>query len=294
VDWEEQLDPELKDSMSSGPTLGSLQLEDLPSLYEVRRSVKAPDLSPSVEREDHVIDSATGVSVRVHRPKGVARLRGCLLTIHGGSFIVGSNRMDDQLLDQWCPALGIVGISVDYRLAPESPYPAALEDCVRALLWIREKAPSLGADPHKLGVYGLSAGGCLAAGLVLRCREMDVAPPPSNRWNVPVAVELGWRAYLGDLYGTDGIPPTAAPARSTDLGGLPPACITIGALDGLVDESNDFTGRLHDAGAECQLHVYEGAPHLFAVQHPNTAVAKRCRSDQLAWLKEQLARPSSG
>ncbi|MGE3836045.1 MAG: alpha/beta hydrolase fold domain-containing protein [Acidimicrobiia bacterium] len=308
MDWRRLIDPELAGLVRGGPTIGSLRLEDLPGHYEQRRRAAPVDLSDQVERRDVVIDDATGVSVRCHRPLGVSGPLPVLLTIHGGGFIVGSNRMDDIVLDEWCSRLPAFGVSVDYRLAPEHPYPAALDDCVAAVEWIGANVGMLGADVSRLGVFGVSAGGGLAAAVALREREdgrarvtcLLLESPslddrqrwPSNQWEVPVAdratVELGWRAYLGELYGTDDVPAAAAPGRAADLKGMPATCITVGELDGLIDEARAFSEHLRRADVPTVFRSYAGAPHLFT-SHRDTAIAKRCRADQLAWLQQHLS-----
>ena len=99
------------------------------------------------------------VPVRVHRAKEAEGLLPAIVTIHGGGYVIGSYDMDSPLLDRWCPDLGVVGVSVEYRLAPETPYPGPLEDCYAALRWTYDHADDLGIDKHRIGLYGLSAGG---------------------------------------------------------------------------------------------------------------------------------------
>ena len=206
------------------------------------------------------------------------------------------------------PSLGCVAVSVDYRLAPETSYPGPLEDCYAGLVWLYENAASLGIDPAHVGVAGVSAGGALAAGLALLTRERggpslafqlldspcldDRQLTASSQWSVPLAnpatIRLGWQAYLGDLYGTDEVPPFAAPTRATDLGRLPPTFLSVGAVDGLCDEVIDFSRRLVHAGVATELHVYAGAPHLFASVAPGASISRACRADQLRWLRHQF------
>ena len=99
-----------------------------------------------------------------------------VLTIHGGGYVIGSYDMDSPLLDRWCPNLGVVGVSVEYRLAPETSYPGPLEDCYAALRWTYDNAEELGIDRTRIGIYGLSAGGGLAAGLTLLARDRGEVP----------------------------------------------------------------------------------------------------------------------
>jgi acetyl esterase/lipase len=208
--------------------------------------------------------------------------------------------------------LGIVGVSVEYRLAPETPYPGPLDDCHAALRWTHQHADELGIDPARIGAYGLSAGGGLAAALALLARDRDLPlafqlldcpmlddrqATPSIRaeclyvWNAQ-SNEFGWRSYLGDLYGSDDIPPYAAAARATDLTGLPPSCVVVGSIDGFRDEDVDYAQRLNQAGVPCELHVLAGLPHAYqmAPAAPVVQLATHCMDD---WLVRQLARLSA-
>src|SRR5262245_5778099 len=125
-------------------------------------SLEVP-LSDAVTRTDHLVPGEPEVPVRVHRARGAEGPFPCLFSIHGGGYVVGSYTMDDPLFDTLCPKLGLVGVSVEYRLAPDTPYPGPLEDCYRALRWTYEHAEALGIDAARLGIGGASAGGGLAA-----------------------------------------------------------------------------------------------------------------------------------
>ena len=127
--------------------------------------------------------------VRVHRAKGTDGVLPCVYSMHGGGYVIGSHSMDDPLFERWCPKLGLVGVSVDYRLAPETPYPGPLEDCYRGLVWTYEHADELGIDPARIGIMGVSAGGGLAAALALLARD---------RGEVPVAFQLLDQPMLDD------------------------------------------------------------------------------------------------
>ena len=177
----------------------------------------------AVERTDHVVPGDHPVPVRVHRPRGVEGPLPCVYAIHGGGMIMGSYDMDDTTFEAWCQEAGVMGVSVEYRLAPEFPYPTPLDDCERGLLWAFENAEELGIDTERVGVFGISAGAGLAAGLALRVRDNDgpalafqlletpmlddrQATVSSSRtdglliWS-KVSNHFGWGAYLGDLYG---------------------------------------------------------------------------------------------
>jgi acetyl esterase/lipase len=234
-----------------------------------------------------------------------------VLSLHGGGLVMGSYDADDVLFDSWCPKQGIVGVAVEYRVAPEVPYPGALHDAYAALRWTHEHADELGIDPARIGVRGVSAGGGLAAALALHVRDRgesllafqlldcpmldDRQQTPSSRME-GLAVwsresnEFGWRSYLGELYGRDDVPATAAPARATDLSGLPPTLVSVGAVDGFRDEDVDYATRLNQAGVPTALHVYPRACHGFTMMAPGAAITQQCFANMEAWLREQLTR----
>jgi len=283
--------------------------EILPSLRAGLGTVEVP-LSDAVERTDHVVPGKVEVPVRVHRPAGSDGARPCVYSIHGGGYVIGSYDMDDLLFDELCPKLGVVGVSVEYRLAPETPYPGPLEDCYQGLRWTHEHADELGIDPSCIGVTGVSAGGGLAAALALLARDRGQLPvafmlldspmlddrqitPSSQQDKLPVwsrgSNTFGWKSYLGDLYGRDDVPYTAAPARADDLSGLPPAFVSVGAVDGFRDEDVDYAQRLNRADVPTELHVYPGACHGFQMAR-EAPVTKQCRRDRDDWLRRQLPR----
>jgi acetyl esterase/lipase len=268
-------------------------------------------LSDKVERTDHLAATSSegpGVPLRVHRPRGVATPLPSIYSIHGGGFVIGSNAGDDTLFDAWSPQLECVGVSVDYRLAPETPFPGPLEDCYTGLRWAHDHADELGIDPDRVGIIGGSAGGGLAAGLTLLARdrgEVSVAfqvlrypmlddrqITPSSKADVPLwdpqTNRFSWTAYLGTRYGTDEIPGYAAAARATDLSGLPPTFIMVGDMDGLLDEDIDYARALIAAGVPTDLHVLAGAPHAFDSMMADTAVARRARQTLDDWVNAQL------
>jgi acetyl esterase/lipase len=272
-------------------------------------SFAAMPLSADVERTDHVVSDDPRVVVRVHRPKGVEGALPCLYGIHGGGYVSGSIVMEGPRLDAWCPGVPCVGVAVEYRLAPETPYPGPLDDCYAGLLWTFEHAEALGIDPGRIGVGGASAGGGLAAALALLARDRgevslafqllecpmldDRQVTPSSRLDgLPLwsreSNEFGWRSYLGERYGND-VPSHAAPARELDLAGLPPALVIVGGADGFRDEDVDYALRLNQAGVAAELHVLPGAPH--GIQFfPGLTLAARWNAIVDDWLARHLTR----
>ncbi|MCX2932486.1 alpha/beta hydrolase [Mycobacterium sp. CVI_P3] len=208
--------------------------------------------------------------------------RAAVLYIHGGGMVVGSPQSEIRGAAALARELGAVVVSPDYRLAPEHPFPAALDDCMAALYWIRESADELGIDPDRIAVTGSSAGGGLTAavaqrahdeGIVLRAQAMAY-PMIDDRtvlradhdgrgrflWT-PASNRLGWTAYLGRSPREADAPEYAAPARREDLSGLAPAWIGIGDLDLFYDESIDYADRLRTAGVDCELVTVPGMYH---------------------------------
>jgi acetyl esterase/lipase len=267
--------------------------------------------SGAVEHTDQIAPGGPGqpgVPVRLHRERGIAEPRPCLISIHGGGYVIGTHLGDDGRFDRWSPALRCVGVSVGYRLAPETPFPGPLEDCYAALRWAFRNATDLGIDPDRIGIMGGSAGGGLAAGLALLARdraEIPVAfqvlsyPMLDDRMTTrsatagaplwgPAPNQFGWRSYLSGLRPGQNTPNYAVPARATNLAGLPPAFITVGNLDGLLDEDVKYAQRLIAAGVPTDLHVFAGAPHAFDSLMAGTAVAQRAGRVLEDWLESQL------
>ncbi|HEY8216679.1 MAG TPA: alpha/beta hydrolase [Acidimicrobiia bacterium] len=307
----DQLHPEIAAHLEAFPVFDFSSLD----LAEVRGQTRQTflegvQLSDDVERVDHVVDADLGIVVRIHRAKSAHAPLPCVFSIHGGGYILGSRDMDDPRFDRWCTSLPCVGASVEYRLAPEVPFPGPLEDCHAALQWLVAHADELGVDAARIGVSGVSAGGGLAAALALLARERgeitlrfqlleapmldDRQQTPSSRLEgLPVwsrqSNEFGWRSYLGERYGRDDVPSIAAPARCDDLAGLPPAFVAVGTMDGFRDEDVDYAMRLNQAGVPTELHVYPGAPHGFQM-FPQSSVTQQAQRDVDDWLGRQLAR----
>ncbi|MDE2110110.1 MAG: alpha/beta hydrolase [Alphaproteobacteria bacterium] len=237
------------------------------------------------------------VRVLVSALPGDGRKRPAVLDIHGGGYILGSAKWDIPLVQSLAAEFDCVVVTVDYRLAPETAYPGALDDNYAALRWIYTNADALGVDCDRIAVMGGSAGGGYAAALAIAARDRGEFPlccqillypmlddrtgstimPPSFMgtwvWNA-ADNRLGWSSYLGVPAGSVTVPAGAVPARETDLTGLPPAFIGVGALDLFVDEDVHYARRLVDSAVPTTLLVVPGAIHAFDDIAPKTRIAK--------------------
>jgi acetyl esterase/lipase len=243
----------------------------------------------------------SGIGVRLHRPVGVEQPGPALLWIHGGGYVIGSAQQDDALCHRFARELGVIVAAVDYRLAPEYPYPAPLEDCYSALTWL-VGLPAV--DPTRVAIAGASAGGGLAAALALLARDRgEVTPalqllaypmlddrsgsvPNSSNYRLwsPKSNRFGWAAYLGNAD-----PQTAVPARRDDVSGLPAAWIGVGTHDLFHDEDLAYADRLRAAGVPCHVEVVQGAFHGFDLVLPKAAVSQSFFTSQCAYLRTALA-----
>ena len=259
--------------------------------------------SPDVEE----LTLASGAGVRLHRPPGATGAGPALLWIHGGGYVIGTPKQDDVLLPRFAKALGVTVAAVRYRLAPEHPYPAGLEDCYAALTWL---AGLPAVDPSRIAIGGASAGGGLAAALaqlahdrgeVAVAAQLLVYPmlddrsatapgldDPSHRMWTQKANRYGWSSYLGDAD-----PEVAVPARRKDLSGLPPAWIGVGTLDLFHDEDVAYAERLRAAGVPCDLEAVPGVFHGFDGVIPKSAVVKSFFDSQVEFLRGTLAQRES-
>lgn len=315
-------DPEVKAMIEAGPRLGSVTAETFERVRETRAELfRQVELSDDVTRTDVPVpgpDDNPEVRLRVSAPaqvngdgedgSGDSELRPGLFWVHGGGYVIGVPEQDDLRFDRWCQRFDLVGACPQYRLAPEHPYPAGLEDCYAALAWMKRHGPEIGVDPDRVGIGGPSAGGGLAAALALLVRdrgefEIDyqilIYPMIDDTrvsvtanldvpvWDVP-SNHFGWSAYLGDRFETDDVPYHAAPARCEDLTRLPPTFISVGTLDAFCDEDIDYAKRLNHAGVDVELHVYAGAPHGFEGFAPGSRLAAQARHDLNGWLGRRL------
>jgi acetyl esterase/lipase len=267
-----------------------------------------------VATEDFEVPGPAGapaVRVRHYRPVGLEGELPALFYIHGGGMVIGAIETEDALVRSYCLEVGCAAVSVDYRLAPENPHPAQIEDCYAGLEWTAANAGRLGIDPARIAVYGGSAGGGLAASLAIIARDRGgpalalqvlLYPMLDDRCDTASGHEVenigvfdGWAsregfgALLGDRWGTEAVDPSAAAARCTDLGGLPPAWIDVGELDALRDESIDYARRLLAAGVAVDLHVNPGCFHASEVFVPGAASSRRIVAARVDALRRAFA-----
>ncbi|MCK0177185.1 alpha/beta hydrolase [Mycolicibacterium sp. F2034L] len=270
----------------------------LPIMRMVTRFI-GKNTPPDIEE----LTLSSGVTVRLFRPKGIPVPAPALLWIHGGGYVIGTAAQDDELCRRFSSELGISVVSVDYRLAPEHPYPTPLEDCYSALTWLA-KLPSV--DPERVAIGGASAGGGLAAALALLARDRGEVPlvhqllvypmiddrtvdrkdldnPGHRLWN-QASNRFGWSAYLGDADRD-----VAVPARREDLAGLPPAWVGVGSLDLFHDEDLAYAERLRAAGVPCELEVVQGAFHGFDGIVPKADVSRKFFRSQCDALRKAFA-----
>ncbi|MBB1511293.1 alpha/beta hydrolase [Tessaracoccus sp. MC1627] len=260
-----------------------------------------------------------GVSRRIVRLGDGARLRvytpatpsgAGLLWIHGGGLVLGAAAMDDRFCGDTAQQLGVVIVSVDYRLAPRHPFPAALDDAHRGWEWLTFHAGQLGISTARLAVGGQSAGGGLAASLVQRLHDEGAGvaaqwlfcPMLDDRtardrtrdaedhfvWNNRSNL-VGWRSYLGAAFATDDVPRYAVAARREDLSGLPPAWLYASDIELFHDEVVRYAERLRAAGVDTTLDVISGAPHGVEAWAPGSELARGVVGRARQWLGDTLA-----
>ncbi|MDH4066050.1 MAG: alpha/beta hydrolase [Acidobacteriota bacterium] len=250
------------------------------------------------------------LTVRVYRPVAATGLLPGMLYIHGGGMILGTLESEHVIATMLCERVNAVVVAVDYRLAPEHPFPAGPEDCYAGLVWMNDNSPALGVDPERIAIYGGSAGGGLTCAVTLMardrrgprlCFQMPIYPMIDDTNSTPSSHEIldvgiwdragnveAWKMYLGAVHGSVDVSPYAAPARATDLRGLPPAFIDVGELDLFRDEDIQYAARLLHAGVTTEFHLYPGSYHAAEVFAPDSALARRIWATRIAALERAL------
>lgn len=318
----ERIDPEVRAGLdayleATGPR-GLASIGDVAArrarygeLTALRR--RASQILTAVEVTDVCAPGNAGdppARLRVYRPKSVLPGGACLYYIHGGGMVLGSADSTDLIAEPLTMRLDCVTVAVDYRLAPENPHPAPVDDCYAGLQWIWSNAKRLQVDRQRIVIYGASAGGGLAAATTLMARDQEgpqiayqlLANPMLDDRNESASShqirDLGawdrdenieaWKLLLDDHAGAKDISAYAAPARAESLAGLPPTFIDVGDLDVLRDEGVEFATRLMQSGVPVDLRVYAGAVHGSEFWAPESALAKRIVDARMAALNHAM------
>lgn len=299
----ERIDPELLPALEAFPAL-DLNRDNIVKMRALLASAPIVASAVSVLEEEQVISTQDGdLKVYIYR-RSRAEKQPAVLWVHGGGYILG-NAQDERarVIADTCDC---TVVSVDYRLAPEHPFPAGPNDCYAALTWMNEQASELGIDPARIVIGGASAGAGMAAGVVLMNRDKANFPLKLQLLLYPMldnlhATESGklenhpvwkqatsfnaWEMYLNGTPGVDANPYAAA-ARAKDLSGLPPAYICVGATDLFCDEDIAYARRLDDAGVNVELSVFPGVYHAAESFVPNAKISKRLNASFMSALKD--------
>ncbi len=278
------------------------------ALEQMFAMLEVPE-NPRVAQEDRTVPGPEGdpeITVRIYRPVDASGPLPGIYYIHGGGMVLGDIQGEDANATLICDQVGAVVVSVEYRLAPEHPHPAPVEDCYAGLVWTAEHAQELGIDPDRLALYGGSAGGGLVLGTALLARDrggpalafmMPIYPMIDDTNTTASSQEItdvgiwdrsgnieAWGWYLGgkeaDQY--------AAPTRAVDVSGLPPAFIDVGTVDLFRDEDIAFAQRLMQAGVPCELHINPGSYHASETFAPEAELSQRIWAMRIAALRRAL------
>jgi acetyl esterase/lipase len=294
--------PEMIPGLQSGAVLMRPSDDDLRrgGAFEIEeRTVPGPEGAPDI-------------SLLICRPAGVTGPIPALYNIHGGGMVMGDNRTGIEATLETAQELGLAVVSVEYRLAPEHPHPAPVEDCYAGLVWTAEHAEEIGVDRERIIVGGSSAGGGLSAAVALLARDRGgpalagqllACPMLDDRNDTVSSLQMaglgvwdrtsndtGWTALLGERRGGPDVSPYAAPARAEDLSGLPPAFVDVGSSETFRDEDVAYATRIWQAGGQAELHVWPGGFHGFDIMVPQAAISQAARAARTDWLRRLLAR----
>ncbi|KAM5353871.1 hypothetical protein ACJ41O_000521 [Fusarium nematophilum] len=296
--------------------------EHIPSLREAQNAASTLESTLANEPFTHEERSIPGpngpVTLSIFRPVSIARSRSgtpCIYYAHSGGMICGNRFTGFKDVLRWGRETDAVCITVEYRLSPEHPYPAPLEDCYAGLVWVSENLGELGVDPERLVVAGQSAGGNIATVLTMLARDRNGPKICAQLLDGPMlddrmetnsshqyvgegswsrgSNETAWDAYLGSSRGKPDVSPYAAPARATDVSGLPPAFICAGSAEVFRDESVAYAQKLWAAGVQAELHIWPGGYHLFDMLVPNHPVSRGSIEARAAWVRRLFREPIS-
>ncbi len=311
MDFINRVDPELREALMQFPVL------QLPDGLAAARQTPIPPTGnfELVQISERFIlgGDRQKMLVKIYEPvnRDMSKLP-VLLWSHGGGYVLGHPNGEDSLCESFVKAANCVVISPDYRLAPEHPYPAAIEDCYAALVWMTRTAEELNIDLTRVAVGGGSAGGGLTAALALMardrggpeiCFQMPLYPMIDDRNVTFSSYEIidkqavwfrsnnieAWRMYLGN-HANGVISQYAAPTRAKNLAGLPPTYTCVGQLDPFRDETIDYVTRLTKAGVEVEFQLYPGCFHAFEHIVPDAEISQRAKNGYIKALARALNR----
>jgi acetyl esterase/lipase len=307
------LDPDIAEALAlRSDVVTTLELEQVPALRALAPVHSEADLTWDglFELSRHAAPGTHGneVELVILRPRDTVTPP-VIYHVHGGGLVVGTSTDILPVLVRLAARVGAAVAAVEYRLAPEARYPAAVEDVYSGLVWLAENARDLGLDPARIVIDGVSAGGGLAAAAALLSRDrrgpalagqMLICPMLDDRndsasghqmagsgaWD-RTANETGWAAYLGDLPREE-VPIYASPGRATDLSGLPPTYIDVGSAETFRDEDVAYAAGIWAAGGDAELHVWPGGVHGFDALAPDAPLSRDAREARARWLERRL------
>lgn len=282
-------------------------------MFDVFRDQECDNLD-GIEKIEYIVPgspNAPSIRALLYRPVDRTDPLPAILHIHGGGFILGNAEMTESTDVAYVQRMGVAVVSLDYRLAPETPHPGPVEDCYAVLGWMFREATALGIDPFRIAVSGESAGGALAAALAILARDRAEIPicflhllypmlddRSALRDDHPIhlghfiwsqkVTQFAWKSLLGPMHKSSNISPYASPARATDLSGLPPTFIVGLALDLFISENIEFAQRLIRAGVPTELHVHWGASHAFN-KIPDEELSETIHQEAIAALSKALS-----
>lgn len=313
-------DPELLPILNAFPALPVFDKENLGVIrvgLDTMATVEATMIDPAITHREITIPGPGGkIALSILESKSTkGGARPGIFYMHGGGMILGSKLLSIGGTFDWIKELDAVLVSVEYRLAPEHPYPAAIEDCYTGLKWVSDHVSELGIDGDKIIVAGNSAGGGLAAGLSLLARDRKgpkifaqclIYPMLDDRMQDASSKQymnegtwtgvnnvIAWDWYAPGKRGKSDMSIYAAPARATDLSGLPQAWVDVGGAELFRDQDTAYATKMAEFGVSVELHVWPGSWHTSDVAAPQSALSTVTNATRVEWFKRILAQAST-
>ncbi|MBO9590704.1 alpha/beta hydrolase [Devosia sp.] len=303
------LDPDLAARLAGMPLGVTLDAEILLQMRQYRTPVETYLEGRSLDHLEVEVETADGFAMplSIFRQAGAnADAAPCIYWVHGGGMVMGDRFANLDIPLEWLERFGAVVVTVDYRLAPEVSGSTLVEDCYQGLAWVAAHAADLGIDPARIIVAGASAGGGLAAGMVLMARDLGgpaisaqilICPMLDHRNDTISSRQyagdpgvwtqeknaFGWKSVLGGTGETE-VSPYVSAARAADLSGLPTAYIDAGTAEVFRDENADYASRIWAAGGQAELHIWAGGFHGFDAMFPDAPLSTTARQARTAWL----------